>query len=119
MTTPTSNLVNSSVSLLSNNNEKASKLQKKIREQAKLQIFESLDFDKKKVSDIEKTISELKEIEKDNTKSIAYRPKGIKFDTLKAKSPYDKIFEEYKDAKKEDKELMYMKIGERIILDRY
>ena len=119
MTTPTPNLVNSSVSLLSNNNEKASKIQNKIREQAKLQIFESLDFDKKKVSDIEKTISELKEIEKDNTKSIAYRPKSIKFDTLKAKSPYDKIFEEYKDAKKEDKELMYMKIGERIILDRH
>ena len=74
MATPTSNLVNSSVSLLSNSDEKASKLQNKIREQAKLQVFDSLDFDKRKVSDIEETISELRDCEKDSTKSIAYRP---------------------------------------------
>jgi hypothetical protein len=35
-----------------------------------LQVFESLDFDKRSLSDINSTISEIKEIEKDDSKSI-------------------------------------------------
>ena len=120
MTTQSSNLANSnvSVSLLSNNSEWLSKIQKKIREQAKLDVFQNLDFDKRKFTDIAETISEIKEIKKDDSKSIDWLGAiKLKYKTLKKQ--YNSIFEKYKNAGKDEKELMYMELAERVILDRW
>ena len=120
MTTQPSNLANSNVSLLSNNSEWLSKIQKKIREQAKLDVFQNLDLDKRWFTDIAKTISEIKEIEKDPNKKIrlnwAISPK---YETLKSEKYYKKIFDKYEGKNDIEKEKMYMEIAERIILDRW
>ena len=115
MTTTPKNL---NVSLVSHNVEWLSETQNKIKEQAKLQVFESLDFDKRSLSDINSTISEIKEIEKDDSKSIDWLGAiKVKYKTLKKK--YNSIFEKYKNAGKDEKELMYMELAERVILNRW
>ena len=114
MTTTPRNL---NASLVSNNIEWLSEIQNKIKEQAKLQIFESLDFEKRNLQDIKTTISKIETMEKDAKKSIGYKSGTITFDGLRTEAPYDKIFEKYKDVK--DKELMYMEIAERITLDNW
>ena len=115
MTTTPKNL---NVSLVSHNVEWLSETQNKIKEQAKLQVFESLDFDKRSLSDINSTISEIKEIEKDDSKSIDWLGAiKVKYKTLKKK--YNSIFEKYKNAGKDEKELIYMELAERVILNRW
>ena len=116
MTTQSTNLTNSSVSLLSNNSEWLSKIQKKIREQAKLDVFQNLDLDKRWFTDIQGTISEIKALGPDDKINIG-RWGYIKYETLKSKDPYKAIFENYNNSG--EKEKMYMEIAERIILNRW
>ena len=116
MTTQSTNLTNSSVSLLSNNSEWLSKIQKKIREQAKLDVFKNLDLDKRWFTDIQETISEIKALGTDDKINIG-RWGYIKYETLKSKDPYKAIFENYNNSG--EKEKMYMEIAERIILNRW
>ncbi|MBQ2600468.1 hypothetical protein II582_03745 [bacterium] len=102
---------NATVNLLSNQDEKLSTIQQKIREQAKLEIFNTLLLDKKNFVDIETTISKLKSHDK-----IKYnKSSSATFDQLISKDVYKKIYESYKNS--DDEEKMYMKIAERIILD--
>jgi len=107
---------NATVNLLSNQDEKLSTIQQKIREQAKLEIFQTLDLDNRKFTDIADIITNIKRIENNSWETIKINSKNYDFGELNKKSPYKEIFEKYKDSWADEKEKMYMEISERIIL---
>lgn len=117
MTKPTSNLTNSNVSILSNSNEKYSKIKNEIRQQA---IADVLNFDKRDLTDINNTIKEINDLKEGNLSYIQINSNGkkVNYKELQQYKNFGAIFNKYK-GKDDEKEKMYMEIAERIILDRW